>query len=136
VKAPPTLDAMLTGLRRETGLRLPAIPLLKNNPYEALTAGLQCGVVVGESRVNGVPCQHLAFRRPGVNWEIWIETGDRALPRRLAATYTDRPGHPRTLIEFSAWNLHPWLPDSAFRFRKTPGLKEIPFPATLKDAGR
>ena len=27
------------------------------------------------------PCEHLAFRSPGVNWKIWIESGQRALPR-------------------------------------------------------
>lgn len=135
-KAPASLDAMLSGLRRETGLRLPALPLLRDNPYEALTQDLQSAVVVGETKVDGVPCDHLAFRRPGVNWEIWIETGARALPRRLAATFTDRPNFPRSIVEFRNWNLHPWLPDSLFRFRKPPGAKEIPFAAVIKDARR
>jgi hypothetical protein len=131
--APATLDAMLTGLRRETGVRLPAIPLLKDHPYEALTRDLQSAVVVGETKVNGVACDHLAFRRPGVNWEIWIETGRYALPRRLAATFTDRPNFPRSIIDFSSWNLHPWVCSSLFHFRAPKGAKEIPFAAVLKD---
>jgi hypothetical protein len=40
-----------------------------------------------------------------VNWEIWIESGERALPRRLAITYTGETNFPRSLVEFSHWNL-------------------------------
>ena len=136
VKAPATLDAMLAGLRKNTGLRLPAVPLLKDDPYASLTRDLQSAVIVGETRINGVRCDHLAFRRPGVNWEIWIESGSRALPRRLAATFTDRPNFPRTIVEFTRWNLHPWLPDCLFRFHKPAKAKEISFADVIKDARR
>jgi hypothetical protein len=136
VKAPPTLDAMLPGLHRETGLRLPGLPLLRQDPYSVLVRDLQGAVLVGPSTIDRVPCRHLAFRRPGVNWEIWIESGPRALPRRLVATFTDRPGRPRTIVGFSDWNLHPWLPDALFRFRKPAGTTEIPLATTLKDLSR
>lgn len=136
VNAPASIDAMLSGLRKNTGVILPALPILKEDPYAALTHGLQSAVVVGETKVDGVPCDHLAFRRPGVNWEIWIETGSRALPRRLAATFTDRPNFPRSTVEFSGWNLHPWLPDGLFRFHKPTNAKEIPFADVIKDTRR
>lgn len=136
VKAPATLDAMLSGLRKNTGMRLPAVPLLKDDPYASLTHDLQSAVVIGETRVDGVLCDHLAFRRPGVNWEIWIEAGSRALPRRLASTFTDRPNLPRTTVEFSRWNLHPWLPDGLFRFHKPAKAKEIGFADVIKEARR
>jgi hypothetical protein len=135
-KAPSGLDAMIAGLRRETGVRLPAAPLLLSNPYEALAKDLQSAVIVGETKVDGVTCDHLAFRRPGVNWEIWIEAGPRALPRRLAATYTDRRNFPRSIVEFKDWNLHPWLPGSLFVFRKGPDAREVPFATVLKKADR
>jgi hypothetical protein len=112
------------------------VPLLKDDPYASLTRDLQSAVIVGETRINGVRCDHLAFRRPGVNWEIWIESGSRALPRRLAATFTDRPNFPRTIVEFTRWNLHPWLPDCLFRFHKPAKAKEISFADVIKDARR
>jgi len=89
-------------------------------------------VVVGSDTVQGDPCYHLAFRAPGVNWEIWIESGDRALPRRLVITYTDKLNFPRFLIEFSHWNLHPWLNAGDFEFKKPAGAKEISFLPELK----
>jgi len=135
--APDTIDAMLAGLHAETGIRFATMPLLFSNPYAVLTRGLKSAVVVGPSKVDGDVCEHLAFRSPGVNWEIWLEPDTRALPRRLAVTFTDKPGYPRTIVEFVRWNLNPWfLGDSTFVFKKPAGAKEIPFTSVLKSADR
>ena len=134
--APSSIDAMLTGLTHETGIRFPSSPLLYSDSYTILTRGLLSGVVVGRTKVNGVACDHLAFCSPGVNWEIWIDAGSEALPRRLAVTFTDKPLFPRTVVEFSRWNLHPWLWNSSFVFHKPAGTHEIPFAAVLRASGR
>ena len=135
-KAPPTIDAMIPDLEDETGIRFATAPLLLSNPFRVLTRGLTSAVVVGPSMVHGAVCEHLAFRAPGLNWEIWIDSSGSALPKRLAVTFTDRPNFPRTLIEFSNWNLHPWLGAGAFAFHKPAGASEIPFLSVLKSAGR
>lgn len=136
IKAPSTIDLMLPDLERETGIRLVTAPLLFSDPYKVLTRGLTSAVVIGPTAVHGVPCEHLAFRSPGVNWEIWIESGPRALPRRLATTFTDRPNFPRTVVEFSNWNLHPWLRSGDFVFRPPAGIREIPFSDVMKLSDR
>ena len=135
-KAPATIDEMLAGLRHETGIRFPSAPLLYSDPYAILTRNLQSAVVIGPTSVNGIACDHLAFRSPGVNWEIWIDAGPAALPRRLAVTFTDKPNFPRTIIKFSHWNVHPWLFNSSFVFHKPEGVREIPFAAVLHSADR
>lgn len=134
--APSTLDEMLTGLTRETGIRFPSSPLFYSDPYSILTRNLLSGIVIGRTKVNGVACDHLAFRSPDVNWEIWIDAGRDALPRRLAVTFTDKPMYPRTVVEFSRWNLHPWLSNSSFEFHKPTGFSEIPFAAVFHSSGR
>ncbi|MFZ0436321.1 MAG: DUF2092 domain-containing protein [Chthoniobacterales bacterium] len=134
--APATIDEMLAGVRRQTGINLHFSPLLLSDPSAHLTRNLQSAVVVGQTRVNGVLCDHLAFRAQGVNWEIWVSTGRTALPYRFAATFTDRANFPRKFIEFSRWNLHPWLFGDSFTFHPPSGFKEIPFSTVLRDAGR
>ena len=136
LKAPSTIDEMLAGLQQETGIRFPSAPILNSDPYGVLSRGLLSAVVVGPCKVNGVECDHLAFRSPGVNWEIWIDAGRSAVPRRLAITTTDKPNFPRSIVEFSAWNLHPWLLNSSFVFHPPTGFKEIPFKAVLKASDR
>ncbi len=135
--APATIDEMLAGLRNETGIRVATAPLLVRDPYVALTRDLSSAVVVGPSIVDGAACTHLAFRSPGVNWEIWLETNARALPRRIATTFTDRENFPRTVVEFSHWNLRPWfLPNSSFVFAPPADAEEIQFSSVLKAADR
>ena len=135
-KAPATIDGMLAGIRQETGIHFHFAPLLFSDPYTHLTRNLRSAVVIGPTLVNGIPCDHLAFRTQGVNWEIWISSGKVALPYRLAATFTDKPNFPRKFIEFSSWNLHPWIRSSRFAFHPASGFQAIPFKAVLKDAGR
>jgi len=132
-KAPDTIDEMLTGLRKEIGIHFHIAPLLFSNSYEHLTRNLQSAVIIGPSFVNGVPCDHLAFRSPGVNWELWIASGKNALPYRLAATFTDKPNLPRKFIDLSGWNLHPWLRGSLFSLKHPKTFQEIPFTAIVKD---
>jgi hypothetical protein len=135
-KAPATVDEMLPALHEETGIRFASAGLLFSNPYKVLTRGLTSAVFVGQVTINGVPCDHLAFQSDGVNWEIWIESGPRALPQRLAVTYTDLPNFPRTLVAFSNWNLHPWLRSGSFDFHQPAGSKEIPFLSVIKPTSR
>jgi hypothetical protein len=134
--APATIDAMLPDLEQETGIRFATAPLFFSNPYSILTKGLKSGIVVGPATIHGVACQHLAFRSPGVNWEIWVETGPQALPRRLAVTFTDRDNFPRTLVEFGDWKLNPWLKAGDFEFKKPADAREIPFEAVWSSTGR
>jgi hypothetical protein len=134
--APATIDEMLSGLHEETGVRFPSAPLLFSDPYAILTRNITSALLVGPTRVDGKVCDHLAFRSPGVNWEIWIDAGPVALPLRLAVTFTDQPNFPRTMIDFSHWNLHPHLPKSVFLFNKPAGFTEIPFRTILHSADR
>ena len=135
-KAPSTIDAVLPALEEETGIRFVTAPLLFSNPYRVLSRKLTSALMVGPSMVHGTLCEHLAFRAPGINWEIWLESNPQALPRRLAVTFTDRPNVPRTIVEFSKWNLHPWLGAGDFVFRAPRGATEIPFRSVVKSAER
>jgi hypothetical protein len=127
---------MLSGLRAETGIRFASAPLLTSDPYALITRDLTSAVVVGPAIVDGVECAHLAFRAPGVNWEIWLETNARTLPRRLAVTFTDELNFPRPIVEFSRWHLDPWFGVGSFTFQPPADAKAIPFNAVFKSADR
>lgn len=132
IKAPPTLDAMLPALEQQTGIRFATAGLLYSNPYAMFSKGLTSGMIVGASVINGVACQHLAFKSKGVNWEIWIATGARPFPLRIAFTYTGQPNRPHTLVEFTEWDMYPWIGGRQFGFHAPAGSKEVPFSALLK----
>jgi hypothetical protein len=127
--APDTIDAMLKGVVDTTGIYFPSADVMYSDPYAILTKDLTSAFVVGPATVGGVPCEHLAFRGPGVNWEIWIETAKRALPRRLVVTYTEAQNFPRFLVEFADWNLKPKLAARQFEFKKPSNATQIEFVA-------
>ncbi|HUO04466.1 MAG TPA: DUF2092 domain-containing protein [Candidatus Binataceae bacterium] len=129
IGAPPTIDATLDFVEAKTGIHFPSAYVMSTDPYDTLTKGVTSAFVVGSDTVDGVPCKHLAFRVPGANWEIWIESNENALPRRLAVTYTKVRNFPRALVEYSRWHLLPKVPAGRFVFKKPHDAKQIEFRA-------
>lgn len=125
--APGTIDEMLPFLMEKAGIEFPAADFLVSNPYAEMTKDLTHAIVVGTTKVNGIPCEHFAFMSPAANWEVWIESGNGALPRRVAVTYKTVENFPRFQVEFLDWNLKPKLNASEFVFKKPGGAKQIEF---------
>jgi len=124
-----TIDEMLDFLMSKAQFNFPSAEILNSNPYAVMTKNLTHAIVVGPSMVNGVPAEHFAFMEPGINWEIWIESGNNPLPLRLAMTYKQVPNFPRFLVEFSDWNLNPKLSSDTFVFKIPANSKQIEFGA-------
>ena len=131
-KAPSTIDEMLPFVMEKAGIRFPTDDLMYSDPYAVMTKGLTHAIVVGPTTVDGVPCEHFAFRAPGINWEIWIDRGKSGLPKRLAATYTEVDNFPRFLVEFFDWNLEPKLGKGQFVFKKPANAKQIELAGRLE----
>jgi len=125
--APDNIDGMLKVIEEKTGIHFPSADVMFSDPYAMLSKKLVSAFVVGPATVDGQACEHLAFISRGVNWEIWVDSGERALPRRLAVTYTDVQNLPRFLVEFSDWNLQPSLSDADFAFKPPVDAKQVPF---------
>jgi hypothetical protein len=122
-----TIDEMLDFVTTRAHINFPSADFMYSNPYVVMTKNLTHAIVVGPSMVNGVPCEHFAYMEPGINWEIWIENGKRALPLRLAMTYKQVPNFPRFMIEYKDWNLNPKLKADIFVFKAPANSKKIEF---------
>jgi len=90
-------------------------------------ADATAGFVVGQSTVDGVRCDHLAFRSGVVDWQIWIEVGDRPLPRKYVVTSLDVDQAPQFELMMSNWSTDPALTAEHFQFTPPPGAKAIEF---------
>lgn len=126
-EAPGNLDDTLKFLMDKAGVRFPAADFMFSDPYAVMTQGVNSAFVVGTSEVDGHPTDHLAFMGPGVNWEIWIDRGKEAVPRRFAVTYKEAANFPRFLVEFFDWRLNPKLPAGEFAFKAPKDAKPIEF---------
>jgi hypothetical protein len=132
--APATIDETLVFLMEKSGIHFPASEVLYSDPYAVMAKDLNSAFVVGPSDVDGFACDHLAFMAPGVNWEVWIDAGRVAVPRRMAVTYKDATNFPRFLLEFSDWNLKARLSPASFVFKKPADARRIDFAPRI-DAG-
>jgi hypothetical protein len=105
VKAPGTIDAMFDMLADDYGVVVPLADFLSSDPYHALTEHVQSAQDLGLGFVNDAKCFHLAFRQETVDWQIWIDQGEVATPRKIVITYKQRPESPQFTAVFSKWNL-------------------------------
>ena len=64
----------------------PLADLLYLRPDEAMLQAAEYAVDLGPDLTQGVVCDHFAFRQPDVDWQIWIEQGEQAFPRKLVIT--------------------------------------------------
>ena len=115
IPAPPELDAALEHATQAFNLRAPLADLIYTKAYENLTEGVVSGFYVGLSKVQGVPCHHLAFKQKDIDWQIWVEDGPTPLPRKFLITDKTAQGLQFTAV-FTKWNTSPQFEESLFTF--------------------
>jgi hypothetical protein len=128
VPAPATTAQLVDRVYNDYGIEIPLVDLFKWGTDNSTIGRITSAFDVGPSTVQGITCEHYAFRQEGLDWQIWIQLGDYPLPRRfLIRTLTDdaRPQHTANLI----WNLAPSYNEAAFAFDPPAGALRIP----LKD---
>lgn len=127
VAAPPTLEAMLDFARTQLDIVAPAGDLVYKNAYEILSAELLSGVIVGKAVIEGVRCDHLAFRGPVTDLQLWIQEGAQPLPRRMLITTRDLFNAPQYAVTMTRWDLQPRFDDKTFAATPPTGAKRIDF---------
>ncbi len=132
VDVPGTIDGMLDHMADLYGVTIPIADFVFSSPYEALVEEGAAGHYVGLHDVAGVMCHHIAVSQEAVDWQIWIEAGERPLPRKLVITYKHVVGAPQFIAFLHDWDLSPEVPDQTFVFEPPDGVEQIeftPYPA-------
>ncbi len=125
VAAPATLEEMLDFARIRYDVVAPFGDMLFKNAYDILMDGVTEGIVVGQAVIEGVVCDHLAFRAEFVDWQIWIQQGAQPLPRRIVITTLDLPNAPQFAVTVTRWDLEPKFDAQTFTFTPQAGVKQI-----------
>ena len=124
-QAPPSIDGMLPALADLLGVDVPGADLLFTDVYDGLMAEVTQAHYVAMEDVGGVRTHHLAFRGREVDWQIWIEDGERPLPRRYLITTKWMTGAPQFGVALNEWNVSPRLDDKTFIFEAPPDGRKI-----------
>jgi hypothetical protein len=127
VAAPGTLEGMLDFARDKLDIVAPAGDLLYKNAYDNLMDGVTDGFVVGKAVIEGAMCDHLAFRAPHVDLQIWIQQGAQPLPRKVVITTRDLVNAPQFAVTVTKWTLKPTFGAQTFAFVAPAGAKKVDF---------
>lgn len=124
VPAPATTAQLVDKAYNDYGIEIPLVDLFKWGTDNSAIKKITSAFDVGPSTVQGITCEHYAFRQEGLDWQIWIQLGQYPLPRKFVLrTVTDdaRPQHTSNLV----WNLSPSYNESAFTFDPPAGALRI-----------
>lgn len=127
VAAPDTVEKMLDFARESLDIVAPAGDLIYRDAYQILMQDVTQGFVVGKGVVEGARCDHLAFRAPHVDWQIWIQEGKQPVPRKLVITSRDVAGEPQFAVVMTKWNLAPKFAEGTFEFKPPQAAKTVQF---------
>jgi hypothetical protein len=126
VPAPATLAELADRLEDKYDLEIPLVDLFRWGGPKASTSEITVATDIGPASVDGVTCEHYAFRQPGLDWQLWLQLGDYPLPRKLVLTTTSDEARPQHTSVYT-WNLAPSFNDGAFSFDPPPGAQKIVF---------
>jgi hypothetical protein len=121
------LDSTLAYLHDELGIPTPLAELFSKDLPELLARESDSGVWVDRQAIDGVLCDHLAFRSTETGLQLWIAAAGEPLPQRIVIVYESAPGRPQFRANLRDWDLSPWLRDSHFAFAPPKGAERIYF---------
>jgi len=127
IEIPGTVDNLIDQLREKYGAALPFADLLLSSPYDALMDGVLEAKDIGRGVIDGVECEHLAFRNNDVDWQLWVQLGANPIPRQYIITSKTLAGAPQYRIRISDWKTDVPSASDAFAFKAPDGAK----PATI-----
>lgn len=117
-----TAEELIDVLREKHGVVAPGADLLLSNVFNVLMTDVVEAAVIGKGVIDGVECDHLAFRNVETDWQIWIESGSKPIPRKYVITSKGIGEAPQYTLRIKEWKTD--VPADAFAFKPDPSSKK------------
>jgi len=125
-QVPPTIDEMMDYSMAQFGMQAPGSDLLYSDLYDGMLSDAVSGAYLGKVMVEGVECHHLAYRGNTVDFQLWIEAGKEAKPKRYMIVSKLMTAAPRYIININT--LEPaQFSKEKFEFSPSADVKRIGF---------
>lgn len=122
---PGTVDHLFEALRAGHGVALPFADLLLSNAYDVLVAGVLEAKHIGRGVIDGVECEHLAFRNHDTDWQLWVEVGKTPIPRKMVITSKTLNSAPQYTLRVKGWKTGVQPAPDAFAFVPPADAKKL-----------
>jgi peroxiredoxin len=137
--APDSFDSpeQMAGVMMTMGQTAPFIlGLLAEDVYTAMMEGVIGSEYLGVADVDGVPCHHGKFIQNDVDWEIWVDAGERPLIRKLVPDIAKALAASRAAgmmkdarmemsVAFTNWDVGVKLTDADFAFTPPENAQKV-----------
>src|SRR5262245_41943195 len=111
----------LIDILRDRGMSLPGADLLLGNVYETLSSDVIEAKHIGLGVINGVECEHLAFRNQDVDWQLWVQVGAKPIPCKYVITSKAVGMAPQYTLVIRDWKTDVPVDQTAFAFKPAEG---------------
>lgn len=122
-----SVDQLVAKLRTEYAVEAPGADLLVSDLYKQMMTGVLDAKHIGRAVIDGVECEHLAFRNHDTDWQIWVEVGDKPIPRKYVITSKTVAGAPQYTLLVRDWKTDVSPGADAFAFKASAGAKKVAF---------
>jgi hypothetical protein len=119
-----TLAQLVDRLEEAYGVEIPLSDLFVWGTPAAPLDKIESAMNAGQDFVADELCDHYAFRQGQIDWQVWIASGGKPLPRRIVITYRGDEARPQS-VSLIDWNLKPSFKDSVFKFTPPKGATKI-----------
>ena len=124
VPAKPTIREMMATAYDKFKIELPLADLFRWGTDDDHRDDITSAVTVGYAKINGVDTDQYAFREGNIDWQVWVQRGDKPLPQKIVITDTSDSAMP----EFGAqlhWNTRASFNDATFAFKPPKDARPI-----------
>ena len=125
MEAAGSIDQLIGKLRDMNIVSAPGVDFLGTRVFEDLMDGVIEAKHVGLGVIDGIECEHLAFRTRDVDWQIWIEVGSRPIPRKYVITSKAVGAAPQYTLRIKDWKTDAPAGAEAFAFAPPAGAKKV-----------
>ncbi len=119
------VEAALNAFTETFGVELAGRDLLGVDFYTPLMEPVVESLYLGTVEIGDVSCHQLAFRTEEVDWQLWVEEGERPLPCRYTITSKWTHAAPQYTMTFTNWQMNPDFSDGDFTFTAPDGTKSV-----------
>jgi hypothetical protein len=128
------LGELISKLEQRYGVEIPLSDLFLWGTPAAPLDKIDSAMNAGQDFIGNDLCDHYAFRQGDVDWQIWITTGSKPLPRKLVITNRSDEARPQS-VSLIDWNLKPSFKDSVFKFTPPKGATAVELRSLEKSKG-
>ena len=132
---PEEIEAAMEFALEELDVEAPMMDMIYRDVSTQLISSQETILyLTDKARVAGTDCHHIAIRGDEVDVQLWVEEGDRPVPRKVMITSKWEGGSPRFIANMQ-WDLEPDFKPDTFQFKAPEGSVNIGFAQKRNEEG-